>query len=106
LKKFEDKLKAKNINIKKIKENAPNGTEVLIAGHVDDIRQILTKKGDAMAFVKVTDMFDTMEVVFFPKSMQKSAEFLKVGNCIVIKGKISERNGEKSILVDMAKKLE
>lgn len=106
LKKFEDKLKAKNINIKKIKENAPNGTEVLIAGHVDDIRQILTKKGDAMAFVKVTDMFDTMEVVFFPKSMQKSAEFLKVGNCVVIKGKISERNGEKSVLVDMAKKLE
>jgi DNA polymerase-3 subunit alpha len=106
LKKFEEKLKAKNINIKKIKESAPNGTEVLIAGHIDEVRQILTKKGNPMAFVKITDLHETMEIVFFPRVLEKAKEFLKVGVCIVVKGKISERNGEKSVLVDIAKKME
>jgi DNA polymerase-3 subunit alpha len=106
LKKFEEQLKSKNINLKKTKENAPVGTEVLIAGHIDDVREIRTKKGDPMAFVKVTDLFDTIEVVFFPSVLHKAIAFLTVGNCIVVKGKISDRNGEKSVLADLVKKLE
>ena len=106
LKKFEEQLKSKNINLKKTKEKAPAGTEVLIAGHIDEVREIRTKKGDPMAFVKVTDLFDTIEVVFFPSVLHKAIAFLTVGNCIVVKGKISDRNGDKSILADLVKKLE
>ena len=43
-----------------------DGQQVTIGGIIKSVRQITTKKGDAMAFLQVEDPQGTIEVVAFP----------------------------------------
>jgi DNA polymerase-3 subunit alpha len=70
------------------------------------IKEIETKKGTKMHFVKLSDMTDSIEMVLFPKISEEFKDILNKDTCVVVKGKISEKNGEKSILVDKIKILE
>ncbi|HBH71369.1 MAG: polymerase III, alpha subunit protein [Parcubacteria group bacterium GW2011_GWC1_42_11] len=88
--------------IKKLKD----GAMAVVGGIVEDIRPILTKKGDKMAFVKLTDMTGTLELVLFPEALFTHKEFFETPDkCIKVKGKISERNGEKTMIVERVKEL-
>lgn len=88
--------------IKKLKD----GAVAVAGGIVEDIRPILTKKGDKMAFVKLTDTTGTIELVLFPETFFAHKEFFEnPDRCIKVKGKISERNGEKTMIVERVKEL-
>ncbi len=103
---FKDILNANGHNIAKIKEEKKEGDTTVIAGLVEEAKEILTKKGDPMAFLKIKDYTDSIECVFFPKTYTAYKELIAYDGCVAVKGKISERNGEKSLLVDKMKKLE
>lgn len=105
LDKFKKIIEEKNYQIKSTKENAKEGKEVMVAGIIEDIRAIVTKKGDNMAFVKLSDYADTLETVVFPKTMSEYRNLLLKDKCVAIKGKISLRNGETTLIVDKMKEL-
>jgi len=105
LDKFRKTIDEKKYNIKNAKENAKEGKEVMIAGIIEDIRAIITKKGDNMAFIKLSDYSDTMETVVFPRTMAEYKNILIKDKCVAIKGKISLRNGEITLIVDKIKEL-
>ena len=105
LDKFKSKFEKADFNISKIKKEAKNDTTVKIIGHVESVREITTKKGDPMAFVRIADNHDFAEVVFFPKVYEKAKKILLPGECIIVKGKVSNRNGEFGLLVDKADRL-
>ena len=87
-------------------KNLKDGAVVVAGGIVEDIRPILTKKGDKMAFVKLTDATGTIELVLFPEAFFAHKEFFEnPDKCIKVKGKISERNGEKTMIVERVKEL-
>ncbi|HAO64859.1 TPA: DNA polymerase III subunit alpha [Candidatus Taylorbacteria bacterium] len=98
--------KVKSIGqIARVKEHLKEGIETIICGVIETIRVIKTKKDADMAFIKLTDKSGSMETVVFPKSYEKYKEILVADTCIAIKGKVSERNGEKSLLADIIKKI-
>jgi DNA polymerase-3 subunit alpha len=103
-----DKHKAKLANaknsIKHAKEHLKN-VETVIAGYVETVQTILTKKGEKMAFLKISDLSDSIEVVIFPNLLKETDALMLSGNCIMLKGKISERNGEDSFVAEKAKAL-
>ncbi len=100
-----EKLTAIGTTIEGVK-TLKEGQIAIAGGIVEDIRAILTKKGDKMAFVKLTDMTGTLELVLFPEVFFASKEFFEApDHCIKVKGKISERNGEKTLIVDRVKEL-
>jgi len=103
---FREKLEKKTIPISKILKEGKEGFPVLIGGIIETVRPIRTKKGDEMAFVKISDFTESIEVVVFPKIMEKIRDILEPGVCIVLKGKVSNRNDEKSILLEVAKRLD
>lgn len=105
LDKFKKTIEEKNYSIKKAKEEPKEGKEVMIAGMIEDVREIVTKKGDAMAFVKLSDYDDTIEMVVFPRTMAEYKKILLKDKCVAIKGKISLRNGEITLIVDKMKEL-
>ncbi len=105
LDKWREVLNKRQVNIAKIKAEMKDGMLVVIGGIVTEVKEIITKKNDKMAFLKIADLTDTIESVIFPKTYALLKETLSLDNCVVIKGKISERNGEKSILIEEAKKL-
>ena len=100
LDRYRETITKRDMDIKKAKETLKDGTEVTIACIVEEVKALTTKKGDAMAFVKVTDFSGTLETVVFPKTLVAFRSAFVVDMCLAIKGKISERNGEKSLIVD------
>ena len=91
-------------SIKHAKENL-KGVETVIGGFIETVQYILTKKGEKMAFLKLSDLSDSIEVVAFPSILKDNESLLIAGNCIMLKGKISDRNGEASFVIDKAKAL-
>ncbi len=72
---------------------------------VEDVREIFTKKGDKMLFVKMVDFYDEIEVVVFPSVLEATKEFFEIENCIAVKGKFSCRNDEPSVIAEKVKRL-
>ena len=105
LDKFKTIIEEKNYHIKSAKENPKENKEVTVAGIIEEIREIVTKKGDSMAFVKLSDYNDTLETVVFPRTMAEFRTILIKDKCVAIKGKISLRNGEITLIVDKMKEL-
>ena len=86
-------------------EEERNGYPVVIGGVVESAKTILTKKGERMGFFTIADREASIETVAFPKVYTEHKSALEPGVCILLKGKISLRNGERSILIDKIKKL-
>ncbi len=105
LDRFREKLESKNFNIKKVCEEAKEGMPVVIAGIVEEAKNIVTKKGDNMLFLKVSDLSGGVECVVFPRVYLEFKNLFVPEMCIAIKGKISMRNGAVSIIAEKAKAL-
>ena len=81
------------------------GTTVVTTGLIESVRELLTKKGDKMAFIKLVDQSDSIELTAFPETYYEQRDILQPGTCVAVKGKLDIRSGEPSILLDRAKPL-
>jgi len=81
-------------------------SEVVTTGLIESVKELLTKKGDRMAFIRLADQKDAIESVAFPEVYQKYRLLLQPGQCVAIKGKLSMRNDEPSLLLDKIKSLD
>lgn len=105
LDKFKNVLEKREVNIKKVKEEMKEGMIVVVGGIVEEVRSVITKKNDAMAFVRLADLTGSIEVVIFPKVFEEFKNLIAPESCIAIKGRISYRNDEISIIAEKLKKL-
>ncbi len=105
LDKFSKLIEDKKYHIKNIKENPKEGKDVVVAGIVQEVRPIVTKKGDNMAFIKISDFAETLEAVVFPRTLAEFKNQIIPDKCLAFKGKISLRNGEISLIIDKVKEL-
>ncbi len=78
------------------------GSEVRVAGVVTSIKKILTKKGDAMLFVKMEDTKGDVEVLVFPRVYEQNMNLWQVDNIIICSGKITDKDEEIKIICDRA----
>ena len=81
---------------------------ITIGGSVTDKREIVTKNGQKMAFVKVTDTNSEIETVIFPKLYQEVKDLVERDRLVMIKGKVSSRdkNGSSGEVKILAEKIE
>jgi DNA polymerase-3 subunit alpha len=83
--------------IKAVKE------EVIVGGIVVAIRKIITKTNKPMMFVTLEDMGGTLDVIVFPKTLEKGEEPWQVGAVIAILGHMSWRDDEPSLIAEGAR---
>lgn len=105
LDKFKDKLTARKYTISSIKRDLKEGMITAAAGIVEDVRPILTKRGEKMAFIRLADFDDTVEVVVFPKVYSEYEKKIETDRCIAVKGRISNRNDAISLIAEAVKEL-
>ncbi len=79
--------------------------ELVTVGMITSVRELITKKGDKMAFVVLGDQHDTIEMVAFPSTYVEQKDLFVPGQCVAIKGKLTIRNDEPSIAIDRVKSL-
>ncbi|PKO23686.1 MAG: hypothetical protein CVU38_02830 [Chloroflexi bacterium HGW-Chloroflexi-1] len=73
---------------------------VVIGGMIADVRQITTKKGDPMAFVRLEDLQGALDVTVFPKLYQETRALWALDKIVVVRGRVDVRNGRVSVLAD------
>lgn len=108
LDKWKEVLEKQKVSIKKIKEETDSVRQVVdkgtpLAGIITEIRVISTKNNDQMAFMKIADLNESIEVVVFPKTFTQYKAVLIPDKCIALIGKISDRNGEVGLIAEKIK---
>lgn len=101
---FEEELR-KRPAIGTIRADSRNGIPVVTAGMIETVRELLTKKGDKMAFVLLADKQHSIELVAFPEVYHESQALLVPGTCVAVKGRLSIRNEEPTIALERVKAL-
>jgi len=67
----------------------PSGQEIKIGGIVTAKKEIVSKKGERMAFVTVTDLKGSIEVVVFASVFKEAAPFLEDGDRpVLVRGRV------------------
>lgn len=88
-----------------VKDRSRDGNAVVIAGVVETVKDLRTAKGDLMSFMTLRDLSGAVECVVFPEARKTYDELVKADRVVAVKGKVSLRNGERSIIVDKMKRL-
>lgn len=70
-------------------------SEVFVAGMITEVKNITTKKGDAMAVIAFEDLEGTVEVVVFPDAYKKACELVE-GKAVWIRGKVNIKQNSRS----------
>lgn len=104
LNKFKDKMEKIKTKINDAKK-LPNNIPVVTAGMIEEIRKVMTKKNEPMLFIKLSDFTDSIEMVIFPRKLNDYSDIIREGNCIGVRGRISLRNNEPSIIVEEMKEM-
>lgn len=105
LDRFRETLSKRPMTITQMKQRILPGMTAVAAGMIEDVRMILTRGGDQMAFIKLSDFDGTIEAVVFPKNYLEHKDILKPETCVALKGRISNRNGELSMIAEAMKAL-
>ncbi len=81
------------------------GNRVTIGGIIDKIKKILTRQGSPMLFMQVEDLSDKIEVLVFPKLLEKNPTIFKEDNMVLVTGSLNDKDGEIKILCDEVEEL-
>ncbi len=87
-----------------------HGKPAVVGGVIADMREIMTKKGQKMAFIRLADETHDIELVLFPSVYEQSSELWDKDRVIVVNGKINAQDrdgniGEVKIMVDSAREV-
>ena len=104
LDKFRDKFEKTENTIARAR-TLKDGTGVIVAGLVEEAKVINTKKGDRMAFVRLADFTDKIECVIFSRIFVEHRDLILPEKCVALRGRLSYRNNEPSIIVESLKEL-
>jgi DNA polymerase-3 subunit alpha len=98
-----DSLEKAKFTLSAIKAEPQPGLPLIVPVLVDEVRTLLTKSGEKMAFIKLSDKTDSIEAVVFPKLFKERGTDVVSGRCLLVKGTVSNRNGELSLALDNLK---
>jgi DNA polymerase III subunit alpha len=75
---------------------------VSVGIYITGIKKIRTKKGEAMAFLTVSDSSGEMEAVVFPAVYNRNMSLLKQGIMLVVEAKVENRSDAKQLIIQSA----
>ena len=76
----------------------PSGSDILIGGLVSAVRNMRTKKGDAMAVIQLEDWEGIVEVLIFPDTYAKVQMLLEADAPVFVRGKLDNDESSAKIL--------
>jgi DNA polymerase-3 subunit alpha len=79
-------------------ERRRDGEIVTVAGIVSAIKQLTTKKGDPMVFLRLDDVVGSAELVVFNSVYAASRELLVPDAVLVVKARVDHKEGESKLI--------
>ncbi|MCR5437445.1 MAG: DNA polymerase III subunit alpha [Treponema sp.] len=72
----------------------------LAIGMIQDLREIMTKKGDQMAFAKLSDFDGQIDCIFFAKTWSALKGHIENSGIYAFKGKVDSQKDQPSLLIE------
>jgi len=88
---FETILSEQTVPLNLLKAEHDNRS-LSVGGVITDVREITTKNGQKMAFVKLEDHFGETEAILFPNSYQQTVGLWERDRVVLIRGKVNARD--------------
>jgi DNA polymerase III subunit alpha len=82
------------------------GGKIRLGVYVTEEKKIRTKKGEAMAFLTLSDASGETEAVVFPSTFKQFGHILVKGKMVLLEGKFDERDGKSQFVVQTVLDLE
>lgn len=76
-----------------------DGSHVKILGIITKVNTKVTRANQTMAFLTVEDLYGTVEVLVFPKTLTEFSVALREGNVVLIDGRLSLREEEEAKVI-------
>jgi DNA polymerase III subunit alpha len=73
--------------------SALQDTEVRVAGLVREVRRVVTRKGQIMAYASLEDLTGTVDIVLFPRVFEETRLLFEPDKVVVVAGKVDARAG-------------
>jgi DNA polymerase III subunit alpha len=80
-------------------ERRRDGEVVTVGGIVGAIKQLTTKKGEPMVFMRLDDLAGSIEVVVFNSVYGASRDLLELDNVLVVKGRVDHKQEGETKLI-------
>jgi len=105
VKEYKEYLEKNTIASNKINAGMAN-SPVRVGGIISKITKVITKaSGKPMLFVTLEDGQGKIEVIVFPKQLEKNAIIWQEDKLVVVNGKVSDRNDEVKIICDKVEEI-
>ncbi len=88
-----------------LKPSDKGGPRPKIAGVISKIQRVMTKLGQPMLFAQVQDFNDTMEVMVFANTLEKTLPIWQENKIVMVSGKMTWRNNEPKFICDSVKEI-
>ena len=79
-------------------ERCRDGEIVTVGGIVSSVKQLTTKKGDPMVFLRLDDLSGSAEAVVFNSVYAASRELCEADRVLVLKGRVDHKEGESKLI--------
>ncbi|NJN06942.1 MAG: trans-splicing intein-formed DNA polymerase III subunit alpha C-terminal partner DnaE-C [Richelia sp. RM2_1_2] len=93
------------INMTQLKSQGEEA-KVCVVVILNNVKKVVTKKGDPMAILQIEDLTTTGEAVVFPKTYERINQILQVDRKLIIWGKVDKKDDQAQLLVDDAEPVE
>ncbi len=96
---FRKIFEKKALSITQISKN-PIYKKVKIGGIITSIKKIITKTGSPMFFLKLEDLSDKIEVIAFPRIIEKNPSIFQENKIVFVSGRVDNQNGIPKIICE------
>ena len=73
---------------------------------LNNVKKVMTKKGDPMAILQIEDLTTTGEAVVFPKTYERINPILLVDAKLIVWGKVDKKDDQAQLIVEDAEPVE
>jgi len=77
------------------------GSEIVISGVIEEVREKITRTGQKMAFILLEDVSSDCELTVFPKEFERFKEILREGSIVIAKGRLERITPFKILLSEL-----
>ncbi|HWE80960.1 MAG TPA: DNA polymerase III subunit alpha [Gaiellaceae bacterium] len=79
-------------------EKRRDGESVVVGGIISEVRQLTTKRGEQMVFLKVDDVTGGIDIVVFAAVYASSQQLCVEDRIVIVKGRVDHKEGETKLL--------
>lgn len=76
------------------------GVAVVVGGLVAAARTVLTRNGERMSFLALEDLTGQVEVVLFPRVLERSADLAREDGTVLVRGRVSWKDEQVTVVAE------